>query len=110
MPVLELTTTGRRSHAPHSVMLTAPVQEGDAFVVVASRGGDPQHPAWYLNLRDDPQVQVRTREGIRRMVARTATVEERSDLWPRVTSAYPDYEAYQQKSPREIPLVLLAPS
>src|ERR1700736_2626822 len=58
MPVLELTTTGRKSGQPRSVMLTSPLQEGAAIVVVASRGGDDQHPAWFLNLRDQPDVEV----------------------------------------------------
>jgi deazaflavin-dependent oxidoreductase (nitroreductase family) len=54
MPVLELTTTGRKSGEPRSVMLTSPVQEGSTVVIVASRGGDDHHPAWFLNLRDNP--------------------------------------------------------
>ena len=58
MPVLELTTTGRKSGQPRTVMLTSPVQEGSTVVVVASRGGDDQHPAWFLNLRDNPDVEV----------------------------------------------------
>src|SRR5437870_5180611 len=71
MPVLELTTTGRKSGQPRSVMLTSPFQEGSTIVVVASRGGDDHHPAWFLNLRDDPNVEVKTKgEPKRRMVAR----------------------------------------
>src|SRR3954452_23257463 len=58
MPVLELTTVGRKSGQPRAVMLTSPVQEGDTLVIVASRGGDDTHPAWFLNLRDKPEVQV----------------------------------------------------
>ena len=59
MPVLELTTTGRKSGMPRSVMLTSPIQEGESIVIVASRGGDDVHPAWYLNLVANPQVQVK---------------------------------------------------
>jgi deazaflavin-dependent oxidoreductase (nitroreductase family) len=108
MPVLELTTTGRKSGRPRSVMLTSPVQEGDVWVVVASRGGDDHHPAWFLNLRDRPEVEVR-RGGKpkERMRARIATAEERARLWPQVTSAYEGYAGYQEKTDREIPLVLL---
>src|SRR5260221_14563535 len=58
MPVLELTTTGRKSGQRRSVMLTSPLQEGTTLVVVASRGGDDQHPAWFLNLRDNSDVEV----------------------------------------------------
>lgn len=111
MPSLELTTIGRKSKRPHSVMLTAPLIDGDTIVVVASRGGDPVHPAWYLNLRDNPQVEVSVRGGPRqRMTARTATAEERAELWPKVTAQYHGYAAYQRRTTREIPLVLLTPT
>ena len=109
MPVLELTTTGRRSGQPRTVMLTSPVQEGDTFVIVASRGGDDQHPAWFLNLRDNPDVEVTTREGKRSMRARVASPEERARLWPLVTADHKNYAGYQTKTKREIPLVLLEP-
>jgi deazaflavin-dependent oxidoreductase (nitroreductase family) len=110
MPVVELTTTGRRSGQPRTVMLTAPVQEGRTLVVVASRGGDDQSPAWFLNLRDNPDVEVALKgEPKQRMRARIATAEERSRLWPRVTADHKNYAAYQTKTEREIPLVLLEP-
>jgi len=109
MPVLELTTTGRKSGQPRTVMLTSPVQEGDTFVIVASRGGDDQHPAWFLNLRDNPDVEVTTREGKRRMRARVASPEERARLWTLVTADHKNYAGYQTKTKREIPLVLLEP-
>lgn len=111
MPVLELTTTGRKSGQPRTVMLTSPVQEGNAIVIVASRGGDDHHPGWFLNLRDHPDVEVafagKPRESMR---ARVATPEERAALWPRVTAAYKGYAGYQTKTEREIPLVLLEPA
>ncbi len=66
MPVLELTTTGRKSGQPRSVMLTSPVQEGDTIIVVASRGGDDVHPAWFLNLQADPKVEVKLKDGRKR--------------------------------------------
>ncbi len=110
MPVVELTTTGRRSGAPRTVMLTSPIQDGDTIVVVASRGGDPQHPAWFLNLRDEPKVEVAFKgESKRPMLARVATAEERAELWPRVVAAYKGYGNYQTKTDREIPLVFLEP-
>lgn len=109
-PVLELTTVGRRSGQPHSVMLYAPLQEGDTFVVVASRGGDDRHPAWFLNLRDHPRVEVAPRGGPRRsMLARVATPEERARMWPRITAEHRNYAGYQKRTDREIPLVLLTP-
>lgn len=110
MPVLELTTTGRKSGQPRSVMLTSPLQEGPVFVVVASRGGDDQAPAWFLNLRDNPDVEVRLQGKTRqRMNARVATTAERERLWPLVIADHKNYADYQTRTTREIPLVLLGP-
>lgn len=110
MPVIELTTTGRKSGQKRTVLLTSPVQEGDSIVLVASRGGDDHHPAWYLNLCDDPQVTVSVKGASpETMVARTATAEERDKWWPDVVKAYRGYAAYQKKTTREIPLVVLSP-
>jgi deazaflavin-dependent oxidoreductase (nitroreductase family) len=78
--------------------------------VVASRGGDDQHPAWFLNLRDNPDVEVSLAgKPKQRMRARAATPEERARLWPEVTSTYKGYAGYQTKTTREIPLVMLEP-
>jgi deazaflavin-dependent oxidoreductase (nitroreductase family) len=110
MPVLELTTTGRRSGQPRSVMLTSPVREGDTYVVVGSRGGDDHHPAWFLNLQADPDVEVSYQGQDRRpMRARVADADERARLWPKVTGGYKGYADYQAKTDREIPLVLIGP-
>jgi deazaflavin-dependent oxidoreductase (nitroreductase family) len=110
MPTLLLTTIGRRSGKPHSVMLTSPVREGDTLVVVASRGGADHHPAWFLNLRDNPDVEVKVQgEATRPMRARVADADERARLWPQVTAKYEGYAGYQSKTDREIPLVLLDP-
>ncbi len=111
MPVVELTTTGRKSGQPRTVMLTSPLQEGDTLVVVASRGGDDRHPAWYLNVRADPDVDVAFKGGPkRRMRARVADPDERARMWPLVTARYKNYAGYQAKARREIPLVLLEPA
>ncbi len=110
MPVVELTTVGRKTGQHRSVMLTSPVQEGDTIVVVASRGGDDHHPAWFLNLRDHPEVEVRFKGGPKQpMVATVADPDERARLWPTVTAQYKNYAGYQEKTDREIPLVLLNP-
>src|SRR4249920_3372826 len=83
MPAFELTTTGRKSGQPHSVMLTAPAEEGDTLVVVASKGGNDEHPAWFLNLRDNPDVEVRfAGKDPKPMTARVADAKERARLWP----------------------------
>ena len=111
MPVLELTTVGRKSGEARSVMLTSPVQDGDTLVIVASRGGDEHHPAWFFNLQANPDVQVKWKGGsTKSMHARVATAEERADLWPKVTGKYKNYAGYQGKTDREIPLVLLTPT
>ena len=110
MPVLELTTTGRKSGQRRTTLLTSPVQIGDSYIVVASRGGDDTHPAWFLNLRDNPSVVVGVGgQAPQPMTAHVATASERADLWPRVTARYPHYAAYQERTTREIPLVLLTP-
>ena len=110
MPVLELTTKGRKSGQMRSVMLTSPYQEGDVLAIVASRGGDDTHPAWFLNLRDDPAVEVSLQGGPKRtMVATIADADERARLWPLITKDHKNYAGYQSKTDREIPVVLLTP-
>lgn len=110
MPVLELTTTGRRSGQRRSVMLTSPLTDDGHLVVVASRGGDDRHPAWFLNLRDDPLVEVSVRGAERQpMTAHVATGEERARLWPLVAERHPNYAGYQRRTSRTIPLVVLVP-
>jgi deazaflavin-dependent oxidoreductase (nitroreductase family) len=109
MPVLELTTIGRKSGQPRSVMLTSPWQEGETLAVVASRGGDDEHPAWFLNLRDHPDVEVTVRGKKRLMHARIADTDERARLWPAITAEHANYAGYQKKTDREIPVVLLEP-
>ena len=110
MPVLELTTTGRKSGQPRQVMLTSPWQEGSVLVVVASRGGDDKAPAWFLNLQENPDVEVSLQGAeTQRMRARVASPAERERLWPLVTADHSNYAGYQTKTTREIPLVLLEP-
>ena len=111
MPVLELTTTGRRSGRSRSVMLTSPYREGERIVIVASKGGEDTHPAWFLNLRENPQVVVSMKGAPDvPMVARVSSREERERLWPIVAEKYANYAGYQAKTDREIPLVLLEPA
>jgi deazaflavin-dependent oxidoreductase (nitroreductase family) len=110
MPMLELTTVGRKSGEKRTTMLSSPMQRGDAIVVVASRGGSDLYPAWYLNLVEQPRVDVNFRgRGVREMRAHVADAAERAELWPLVTKDHPNYASYQRKTDREIPLVLLEP-
>ena len=110
MLVIELTTTGRKSGQPRTCLLTSPVQLGDTVVIVASRGGDSRHPDWYHNLLEHPEVQVSVGgKPKERRVARVATDDERVELWPRAVRVYPNYDKYQAKTTRRIPMVLLEP-
>jgi len=110
MPVLELTTTGRKTGQPRTVMLTVPIRVGDALVVVASRGGDDQRPDWFLNLCEEPNVRVAL-EGrpAGPMRARVARSQEREELWPLIVADHQNYAGYQTKTSRVIPVVLLEP-
>ncbi|NUU19417.1 nitroreductase family deazaflavin-dependent oxidoreductase [Cellulomonas humilata] len=110
LPSLELVTVGRRSGRPRSSMLTAPVTLGETLVIVASAGGNDEHPSWFLNLREHPQVRVAVGGGpARPMLARVATTDERDRLWPRIVEALPNYARYQERTSRVIPVVLLEP-
>jgi deazaflavin-dependent oxidoreductase (nitroreductase family) len=109
MPVVMLTTTGRKSGKRRTTMLTSPTQDGESIVLVASYGGDDRHPAWFLNLRDNPEVEVTMRGQTRPMRARVASSEEKTKLWPRVVAAYRGYGQYQQRTERDIPLVIVEP-
>ena len=108
MPVLELTTIGRRSGEPRSCMLTSPLQVGETYAIVASRGGDDHHPAWFLNLQANPEVTVKF--GGRPAETRRARIldsAERAEVWPRITADHTNYAGYQDKTDREIPVVFL---
>lgn len=112
MPVYRVTTTGRHSGRPRTVMLTAPVRHGDTFVFVASKGGDDRHPDWYRNLLADPVITIEPAAGGARpltLVARTATAEEKSELWPEIVAAYRGYGGYQRRTERDIPVVVAEP-
>lgn len=109
MPVLMLTTTGRKSGQRRTTMLTSPLRDGDAIMLVASKGGDDRNPAWFLNLRDDPRVEVTMDGATRPMTARVADATEKAELWPRIVADHDNYAAYQRKTTRDIPVVVLEP-
>lgn len=110
MPVLILTTTGRRSGKARTTMLTAPVVDDDRVVLVASYGGDHRHPAWFLNLRERPAVEITMDGRTRPMRARIADPEEKDELWPRIVAGYGGYDSYQRRTDRDIPVVILEPA
>ncbi|MBO2449379.1 nitroreductase family deazaflavin-dependent oxidoreductase [Actinomadura barringtoniae] len=103
---LLLTTTGRRSGQARTLPLIYQ-QEGDDYLVVASNGGAPTPPAWYLNLEADPNVEVQVMDDKFSARARTATPEEKPALWAKMAATWPDYDSYQKKTDREIPVVVL---
>ncbi len=107
MPIVMLETIGRKTGKRRTTMLASPIQEDGRVVIVASWGGDDRHPQWYLNLRENPEVELTLDGKTRTMKARTASPEERAELWPRVVAVYKGYGQYQTRTDREIPLVIL---
>jgi len=108
VPVVILTTRGRKSGALRKVPLMR-VTDGERYAVIASLGGAPEHPVWYLNLLADPEVTLQDREVKRRYRARTASGDERREWWDRAVAVWPYYTGYQTKTDREIPVVVLDP-
>ncbi|MBE0691382.1 MAG: nitroreductase family deazaflavin-dependent oxidoreductase [Anaerolineae bacterium] len=108
VPTLLLTTRGRKSGLLRRTALIYG-QDGDNYVIVASRGGDQNHPSWYLNLVEVPTVEIQVGADKFEAQAHTATPEEKARLWPLMTSIWPDYNNYQAKTDREIPVVVLTP-
>lgn len=104
--VLILTTTGRRTGQPRSTPLIYG-RDGENYVVVASKGGDDDHPSWYRNLVADPEVEVQVLADRFRARARDATPEEKPRLWQAAVQRWPAYEEYQRKTVRDIPVVVL---
>jgi deazaflavin-dependent oxidoreductase (nitroreductase family) len=107
-PVLLLTVRGRRSGRLRTIPLLY-VPDGERLVVVASNGGAPSHPAWYLNLKASPEAAVQVRRHRHTMVARDANPEERERYWPQLVAVYSPYTSYREKTEREIPIVVLEP-
>lgn len=105
---LLLTVTGRSSGQSRRTALYY-AQDGDDFIVVASQGGRPEHPQWYLNLTADPAVTVQVADRVFAARARTAIAEEKPRLWALATNVWPAYDDYQAKTDREIPVVVLTP-
>ena len=108
-PVGLLTTTGRKSGERRTTPLIY-LDDGERVVLVASQGGFPKHPLWYLNLAEHPDVEFELpRRPRRRYSARTADAPEKAALWPRLCAIYPDYADYQARTDRDIPVVICEP-
>jgi deazaflavin-dependent oxidoreductase (nitroreductase family) len=110
MTAVELHTIGRSTGKRRSTMLSAPISDGNRFVLVASKGGDDRHPQWYLNLVAHPEVELTVRDKTFRMRARTATPAEKAELWPTIVAVNPGYAGYQRKTDRDIPVVICEPA
>ncbi|MDP9844404.1 nitroreductase/quinone reductase family protein [Streptosporangium lutulentum] len=106
MTTLLLSTRGRRSGLLRRTALIYG-QDGDRYLLVASNGGSANHPAWYLNLSDDPGVEIQVGPDKFAARARTATAEEKPELWRKMAEIFPTYDSYQAKAGREIPLVII---
>ena len=103
---LLLTTTGRKSGKPRRTALIYG-SDGDRYVVVASKGGAKNHPEWYLNLVENSEVEVQVGADKFKAQARSASTEEKPELWRLMTSIWPEYDSYQAKTKRDIPVVVL---
>jgi deazaflavin-dependent oxidoreductase (nitroreductase family) len=106
VPTLLLTTRGRKTGLRRRTALIYG-KDGDNYIVVASRGGHSKHPAWYLNLVENPEVEVQVEADKFSARAHTASAEEKARLWPLMASIWPAYDDYQAKTEREIPVVVL---
>jgi proline iminopeptidase len=104
--ILLLTTTGRTSGEPRTTPLIY-AADGDNYVIVASKGGAPEHPGWYRNLQQTPEVELQVLDEVFPARARTAKGEERERLWEKANEVWPHYAEYQTQTDREIPVVVL---
>jgi proline iminopeptidase len=104
--ILLLTTKGRRSGEPRTAPLIY-AADGDRYVIVASKGGAPEHPGWYRNLEKNPEVELQVKDEVFPARARTASGEERARLWAKANEVWPYYDDYAKKTDREIPVVVL---
>lgn len=107
-PILLLTTIGSRTGLPRTSALIYG-QDGDDYLVVASKGGSPEHPLWYRNLLADPSVVVQVRDRQFEARAHSASEEERPRLWDIVRKVWPNYDVYETRTTRRIPVVVLRP-
>ncbi|MFF0081801.1 nitroreductase family deazaflavin-dependent oxidoreductase [Streptomyces canus] len=109
VPILLLTATGRRTGEPRTKALIFGRDGGD-YLVVASTGGAPKHPSWYLNLLARPRAEIQVKGEHIPVVARTADAADRSRLWRTVVGYWPNYDVYQTRTERLIPVVVLSPT
>ncbi len=109
LPIVLLTTTGRRSGRLRTVPLCS-LRDGESYVVIASYGGLDRSPSWWLNLQDEPRATVQVGRSTLQVTAREASSDERARLWAEVTRRAPGYLGYERRTSRRIPVVLLEPA
>lgn len=107
-PTLLLTTTGRRTGEPRTSALIYG-RDGADYLLVASTGGAPRHPSWYLNLQAQPEAEIQVKAEHIPVLARTASAAEKPRLWKIMTDVWPNYDVYQSRTERIIPVVVLTP-
>jgi deazaflavin-dependent oxidoreductase (nitroreductase family) len=108
MPVLLLTTTGRKTGKQRTLPLIY-IMEGSAYVITASAGGADRHPGWFFNIRSNPQVVIRVKDTQIKVTAEITGPEKKSELWARLVAVAPNFAGYQKRTSRDIPMVILHP-
>ena len=109
MPVLLLTTTGRKSGKKRTVPLGF-LRDGSSYVIIASFGGQPRNPGWFFNLQSHPEATIEVKKRQMQVKAETANPEKRGELWTRLVEVAPGYAKYEKRTTREIPIVILHPA
>lgn len=105
-PILLFTSKGRKSGLPRTIAIIY-TQVGDKYVIIASKGGSPTHPKWYLNIEDDPNVEIQIKGDKFKARARAAESPEREQLWSEAIKTWPNYDIYQSRTERRIPVVVI---
>lgn len=108
MPLLQLFTTGRKSGKRRQTELIY-MEYKDAYVIIASNGGRDQHPAWYFNLETTPQIEIEIAGKLIKAKAKTASIDEKAEMWPILIEKAAFYDDYRKQTSRDIPMVLLSP-
>lgn len=108
VPILLLTSKGRLSGQPRTIPIIF-TPYGKSYVIIASKGGSPSHPKWYLNLLAEPHVEVQVKADKFEALARTAESPERERIWGEAVKTWPSYDLYQSRTTRRIPVVVLEP-
>lgn len=108
LPVLLLTTTGRKSGKQRTLPLNY-IMDGAAYIITASAAGADRHPGWFFNIRSDPQATIKVKDKQIKVTAEIAGPEKKSELWAQLVAIAPNFAGYQKRTSRDIPMVILHP-